>query len=144
MNLKQMRNIHLYLGVFFSPLLIFFIVSGTLLTFELHEAPEPLTAQETPAPTSAAPVELENSYVPPKTLVSMSQVHMHQRWVSKNKEPEPSIPFRILIVMMSVGLLATTVLGIVMAFKYTKPWLVWLCLFLGTAIPCAMIWAGYR
>jgi hypothetical protein len=144
MNLKQMRNAHLYLGVFFSPLLIFFIISGCLLTFELHEAPEPQSSIEPLKAAILNSAQNENSYVPPKTLVSMSQVHMHQRWVSKNNRPEPSFPFRILIVMMSVGLLVTTVLGIIMAFKYTKPWLVWLCLFLGTAIPCAMIWVGYQ
>ncbi len=33
-----MRNVHLYLGVFFAPLLIFFVVSGCWQTFDLNQA----------------------------------------------------------------------------------------------------------
>jgi len=41
---------------------------------------------------------------------------------------------------MSVGLSITTVLGILMAFKFTRPWLVWSCLLLGVIVPCFLLW----
>src|SRR5665213_2620773 len=110
MNIKAMRSIHLYLGVFFAPLLLFFLISGSLQTFNLHQASK------------------DGSYKPPAIIKSLSQVHKDQRWVSGPVVPQPSIPFRCLIVLMSAGLLVTTILGIVMAFKYTKGWIVWVLL----------------
>ena len=122
MNIKLMRNIHLYLGVFFAPLLMFFLISGAWQTFNLHEASK------------------TGAYVPAPIIKSLSQVHKDQRWGSGKMAPKSSIPFRWLVVLMSVGLLVTTILGIVMAFKYTKGWKVWLCLFLGFAFPCFLLW----
>jgi len=122
MNIKAMRNIHLYLGVFFAPLLLFYLISGCWQTFNLHEAGK------------------SGNYVPPAIIKSLSQVHKDQRWVDGKMAPKPSVPFRYLIVLMVVGLLTTTILGIVMAFKYTRPWIVWSCLFMGTATPCFLLW----
>jgi hypothetical protein len=122
MNIKAMRNIHLYLGVFFAPLLLFFLISGCWQTFGLHEASK------------------SGDYVPPAIIKSFSQVHKDQRWVDGKMVPKPSVPFRYLIVLMSLGLLTTTILGILMAFKYTRPWIVWACLFMGIVIPCFLLW----
>ncbi|MDE1920151.1 MAG: hypothetical protein KGJ09_03690 [Candidatus Omnitrophica bacterium] len=122
MNIKQMRNIHLYLGVFFAPLLVFYLISGAWQTFGLH------------VPSR------DGTYKPPAIIKSLSQVHKNQRWVDSRKVPKSSVPFRYLVLLMVVGLLTTTVLGIMMAFKYTKPWVVWVCLVLGTAIPIILLW----
>ena len=125
MNIKAMRNIHLYLGVFFSPLLVFFLISGCWQTFNLHEASE------------------DGNYKPPAIIKSFSQVHKDQRWVDRNKKPQSSTPFRCLVVLMSLGLLATTILGIVLAFKYVPARVVWLCLSFGIFIPVFLIWIAY-
>ncbi len=122
MNIKVMRNIHLYLGVFFAPLLVFFLISGCLQVFGFHEASK------------------DGRYKPPAIIKSLSQVHKDQRWVDSKMAPESSVPFQDLVVLMSLGLLVTTMLGILMAFKYTRPWIVWSCLFLGTAVPCFLLW----
>jgi len=126
MNIKAMRSIHLYLGVFFAPLLVFFLISGCWQTFNLHEASK------------------SGSYVPPAIIKSLSQVHKDQRWVDGKTIPPSSTPFRCLVVLMSVGVLVTTVLGIIMAFKYTKEWIVWACLLMGIVIPCFLIWIAHR
>jgi len=117
-----MRNIHLYLGVFFAPLLMFFLISGCWQTFDLHHASD------------------NGSYKPPAIIKALSQVHKDQRWADGKMVPPSSVPFRWLIVLMTMGLLVTTILGIVMAFKYTKEWIVWVCLFLGIAVPAALLW----
>jgi hypothetical protein len=123
MNIKVMRNIHLYLGVFFAPLLAFFLISGTWQTFGLHEASK------------------SGDYKPPAIIKSLSSVHKDQKWGDGHKKDSASsVPFQWLVVLMAVGLLATTILGIVMAFKYTKPWIVWGCLLTGIVIPCFLIW----
>ena len=87
MNIKAMRNIHLYLGVFFAPLLMFFLISGTWQTFGLHEASK------------------DGSYKPPAIIKSLSQVHKDQRWVDGKRVPESSVPFQWLVVLMVIGLL---------------------------------------
>jgi hypothetical protein len=126
MNIKAMRSVHLYLGVFFAPLLLFFLISGSLQTFNLHQASK------------------DGSYKPPAIIKSFSQVHKDQRWVNGTTVPQPSIPFRCLIVLMSAGLLVTTILGIVMAFKYTKGWIVWVLLLMGIVVPCLLLWIAHH
>ena len=122
MNLKAMRNAHLYLGVFFAPLLFLFLITGALQVFNLHEKPK------------------DGSYAPPEIVKSLAQVHMHQRFEYGKVKSESSKGFRYLILLMAVGLAVTTFLGILMAFKYTKPWIVWACLLAGIAIPCVLLW----
>jgi hypothetical protein len=122
MNIKAMRSVHLYLGCFFAPLLILFLVTGCWQTFDLHHATK------------------DGSYTPPAIVKSLSEVHTDQRWADKNTRPESSVIFRYLIVLMALGLLVTTVLGIMMAFKYTKPWMVWACLSTGVFIPFFLLW----
>ncbi len=122
MNIKAMRNVHLYLGCFFAPLLMLFLVTGCWQTFDAHHAAK------------------DGSYKPPAIIKSLSGVHMDQRWADNNVRPEPSSIFRYLIVLMALGLLVTTVLGIMMAFKYTRPWMVWACLSTGVFIPFFLLW----
>ena len=126
MNIKIMRNIHLYLGVFFAPLLVFFLISGCWQTFNLHEASK------------------TGDYKPPAIIKSLSQVHKDQRWVDAKKVPQPSLPFQCLVFLMSVGLLATTILGIILAFKYAAGWVVWGCLSSGIVIPVVLLWLAYH
>ncbi len=125
MNIKAMRNAHLYLGCFFAPLLIFYVITGGIQTFNLHEESK------------------ENNYEPPQIIKSLSQVHKDQRWTDSQRRPQPSQKFRYLVLLMSVGLLVTTILGILMAFKYTSPWLVWACLGLGFLAPSLLLWMAY-
>ena len=77
MNIKVMRNIHLYLGVFFAPLLMFFLISGSWQTFDLHEASK------------------DGSYKPPAIIKSLSQVHKNQRWVDGKMVPKASSHFNV-------------------------------------------------
>jgi hypothetical protein len=120
MNIKAMRNAHLYLGVFFAPLLLFFTFSGSLQTFNLHETPK------------------SGNYQPPQIIKTLSYVHKDQRLSSEGHKH--SISFRYFVLLMSIGVIVTTILGIVMAFKYTRPWIVWACLFGGLFIPCLLLW----
>lgn len=129
MNIKVMRNIHLYLGVFFTPLLVLFLITGCWQVFGFHKSSKQA-----------------GGYKAPQILQSFSQVHTDQRWTDQNNRPEPSTAFSYLIVVMSLGLLVTTILGVVMAFKYTKPWIVWVCLLMGVLLPSFLLWMarGYK
>jgi len=58
--LKTARTVHLYLGVFSAPMLLFFAITGGLQSFSLHESTR------------------GSSYVPPAWLASAAQFHKKQ------------------------------------------------------------------
>ncbi|MCA9406390.1 MAG: hypothetical protein KC684_07630, partial [Candidatus Omnitrophica bacterium] len=109
----------------FAPLLLFFIISGSFQTFHMHEQRK------------------KGSYVPPKILKSLAQVHMHQSLPSENNQwPRSSEGFKILVLFMSLGLGITVLLGVYMAFKYAPGWMVWVTLISGFLIPIFLLWAA--
>ena len=126
MNIKSMRNIHLYLGCFFAPLLILFLMTGTWQMFDWHKDSRK-----------------QGGYKAPAIIKVLSEVHTDQRLNKEVEYPKLVLVFRFLIVLMSLGLLITTILGIMMAFKYTKPWMVWACLAGGFGIPCLLLWFAH-
>jgi hypothetical protein len=70
--LKYTRLIHLYLGVFTAPALLFFAFTGALQTFSLHETTR------------------GSSYKPPAWAVTLGQIHKKQTTVVPVKRPAPS------------------------------------------------------
>ncbi len=57
--LKSLRKLHLYVGLFIAPALLFFAFTGAVQTLSLHEG-------------------AGDSYAPPKWLAELSQVHKNQ------------------------------------------------------------------
>lgn len=142
--MKKLRLVHRYMGVFFSPAILFFSFTGALQTLDLH------------SPNRGS------GYVPPNWLVEMAQLHKKQTLnLTKGKsrpmqaEPVPggfasdkktgpprrsTAPLKWFVVAMSVGLIVTTLLGIYMAFYFGgAARLVWGMLAAGTLIPLAMM-----
>jgi hypothetical protein len=120
MNLKLFRKIHLYLGCFFAPLLVFFVLTGLLQTFELHEGHK-------------------NGYQPPAFVKSLADVHKNQRFSAEGVRPPPSEAFRWFVVLMAIGLLINILLGILMAFKFADPRAVWIVVILGIVVPVLIL-----
>lgn len=58
--LRYTRLVHLYIGVFIAPALLFFAFTGALQTFSLHETTR------------------GSSYKPPAWIVMLSQIHKKQ------------------------------------------------------------------
>ncbi len=146
--LKNIRQLHLYLGTFFAPLIIFFSLTGAAQTAGLHE---------------------KGSGLVPDFIAKMAQVHIHQRAALPPREeeelpkkeeiespaaarstppadaPRPSPPksstaFKVLVLLMALGLITTTILGIIMAFKYNRDRrLVWGMLIAGTVLPIVLL-----
>ena len=69
--LKLARTIHLYLGLFTSPALIFFAFTGALQSVNLHETTQ------------------GSSYKPPAWLTSLAQLHKKQTTVVPVRRPRP-------------------------------------------------------
>lgn len=70
--LRTLRTIHLYLGVFTTPALLFFAITGGLQTFSLHETTK------------------GSSYKPPKILVELGTLHKKQNFSAPTPRPQPS------------------------------------------------------
>jgi uncharacterized iron-regulated membrane protein len=106
--LKYIRLIHLYLGVFIAPALLFFAFTGALQTFSLHETTRgssykpPVPVKKNPPPEKAA------SDKPSKQPADA---------------PEPkhnALPLKIFFLLVSIGLFISTLSGIYMSYKYIR------------------------
>jgi uncharacterized iron-regulated membrane protein len=136
--LRSLRTLHLYLGVFIAPALIFFAFTGALQTFGLHESSR------------------DNDYQPPKWVVALAQIHKKQTVVVQVRKPAPAqnsatpgspsassrdrqsdrpqakdqqrfsgpkrhpLPLRIFFLVVAISLIASTCSGIYMAYKYRR------------------------
>jgi uncharacterized iron-regulated membrane protein len=129
--LKAFRLIHLYIGVFITPALIFFAFTGALQTFGLHESSQ------------------GSSYKPSAWVVTLAQIHKKQTPVVPVRRPFPRppasladhpaaisaisasapavparthhpLPMKIFFLLVSIGLFISSLTGIYMAWKYTR------------------------
>ncbi|OOG64751.1 hypothetical protein B0E46_04895 [Rhodanobacter sp. B04] len=167
--LKISRSVHLYLGVFTAPMLLFFAITGGLQTFSLHETTR------------------GSSYTPPAWLASMGQLHKKQTTVMPVRRARPAetsmpatnadpagamplppantpadaraapspgqgiagvdarpkknlLPMKIFFVVVSLGLLLSTLTGIYMAYRYSrKPRLISSVLVAGIVVPLLLL-----
>ena len=118
--MKKLRQLHLYLGVLFAPLLIFFSATGAWQLLGLHQ-----TAKD-------------GTYTAPPSLVAMAAVHKHSHLPGTPNKAET--PLRWFSLAAAIGLVATTALGIAMAFRYTAHKArVIACLAAGTAVPVLLL-----
>lgn len=143
--MKRVRKIHLYLGMLFAPAIVSFAITGAIQTLGLHEAKKGDTRS------------------PPVWIVRLAEVHKNQRLVKPPKPANDSdqrstaqqpsattensahlgaaiIALKIWIVFMAAGLVATTLLGIYMSFKYHRDKRIVLGLLLiGAALPITLL-----
>jgi len=72
--LKFLRKVHLYLGIFTTPALLFFAFTGAMQTFSLHET--------TPG----------SSYKPPAWIATLAQLHKKQTTAVPVRKMRPPAP----------------------------------------------------
>jgi hypothetical protein len=122
-GLKQLRRAHLYLGVFFAPLLIFYLATGWYQT---------VNPDRRKGATEGV-------------VDKMVSIHVKQIYPADASVSWESGPFQLLVVVMSLALLTTVILGIVLALRSTAHrWPVWLSLGLGILLPVLLLWLGQR
>lgn len=134
--LKLSRTVHLYLGVFTAPALLFFAITGGLQTFSLHETTR------------------GSSYAPPAWLASAAQLHKKQTTVKPVRRPRPAeavpvvqaspvaeaksppadqpsdkaatpprknlLPMKLFFALVALGLGISTLSGLYMAWRYSR------------------------
>ena len=120
--MRWARRFHTYLGVFFAPLLLFFVGSGWYQVVDRDRLKDPSEAE---------------------TLVQkLRVVHTDQIYPKTGARQQPSpAAFRWVTVVMSVAMMVTTLLGVVIAVRSLKPrWVVWVVLASGLAVPVLILW----
>ena len=123
--MKFLRRLHLYLGCFFAPLLLFFIVTGWYQTLQVDRQKRRGEAE---------------TWIDKVTSVNKDQIFPTESAMSYN-----TTLFKCLVVTMSVALMATIIIGIVLAFKILRlRWPVYLSLVLGVALPILLLWLGQK
>jgi ABC-type nitrate/sulfonate/bicarbonate transport system permease component len=117
--MRLWREIHLYLGCLFAPILIFFAVTGAWQLYRWND-------------------NTKNGYVAPKPLKMLSAMHKDQHL--PGTKYSAYTPLRSFMFLSAAGLVLTTVLGIFMAFRCAGSVLTpLLCLVAGVVIPVAII-----
>jgi hypothetical protein len=113
--MRQLRTVHLYLGCFFGPLLMFFAISGIWQRLKLH---------------------LSNN----NTLAVISTIHTSRALKAPGTERLISPLMDALVIAMALGLVATTIIGILMAFRFgQKRGAVIAVLVAGTLLPLSLL-----
>ena len=120
--MRWARRFHTYLGVFFAPLLLFFVGSGWYQVVDRDRLKDPSEAE---------------------TLVQkLRVVHTDQIYPKTGARQQPSpAAFRWVTVVMSLAMMVTTLLGVVIAVRSLKPrWVVWVVLASGLGVPVLILW----
>lgn len=114
MTMQKLRSIHLYLGCVFAPMLLFFAISGIWQTYAIAPA-----------------------YQQSKALAWLSTIHTsHGLKVGTLSSPI----LRVFVIVMAVSFVLTTILGIVMALKFSKSRRAAVyCLAAGVVFPLAVV-----
>ena len=113
-----LRRIHLYLGCFFAPMLVFFCVSGTWQVYGFQWVNGP------------------------NILTYLSTIHMgHQLYF---KDPSKAYTFtspylEFFVVAMAASLVLSIILGVIMAFKFGRGTLALASLAAGVLVPLILI-----
>ena len=123
--MKLLRRLHLYLGCFFAPLLLFYILTGWYQTLNPNRLKSPSEAET--------------------LLQKFRVVHSDQIFPSENELDKPSSPkkYQALVVVMSIASTVMILIGLVLAFKTLRTkWPVWVSLTLGVVLPAFLLWLG--
>jgi hypothetical protein len=117
--MKTLRQIHLYLGCIFAPLIIYFCLSGVWQVFRYNDVPK------------------EGEVSGLRTVLhELSKPHTNSTLPGNNPKEAKSSFFSLVAAAMGIGIIITALLGIVLALQFSKrvP-MVFLCLGLGTFVP---------
>jgi hypothetical protein len=111
---RTLLRFHRYAGLVVAPLIIFFAISGAWQLFRLHQSRK------------------DGSYKAPVMLRLASDLHMAE---DLGRSPA-AMTFKIASVVVAAFLTATSIAGIVVALRVTRPrWLAVVLLLIGAAVP---------
>lgn len=131
--MRRLRQLHLYLGVFFAPTLLFFTFTGMVQTFDFHEP------ENHPATWLKVAAQLHKKQALPRPRPA-SAPRGGPRREEGTKPPATPSSLKIFVGLMAIALLASTLIGIwiAVAMRATR-WIALAVLALGTVLPVLLI-----
>jgi hypothetical protein len=155
--LKTTRTVHLYLGVFTAPMLLFFAITGGLQSFGLHEgmrgssyAPPAWLAsaaqfhkkQTTVMPVRRSPPAVKTASTPSDAMAARPSPADLQTPV-REAEPQAKrnlVPMKAFFALVALSLFLSVLSGLYMAWRYSrKPGLFGTILLAGIAVPLLLM-----
>jgi hypothetical protein len=128
--LQTMRSTHMYLGMFITPAVLFFALTGALQTFSLHSASKNGSYQPSRWIQILAQVHKKQTTVlavhrsPKKDAARDLGSHDHENSVETSRGEEAtsprSLPLKLFFVLVSVGLFVSTLTGAYMSYRYAR------------------------
>ena len=98
--IRWLRRLHTFLGVFFSPLLLLFVITGWWQTVTVNRNKG---------------LGFGNSWIE-----KLSTIHIDNYFPLVGAHNYSTDLFKALVVLMAIGLVFTTLIGVVMAFRFAK------------------------
>jgi hypothetical protein len=119
--LLKVRQIHTFLGVFFSPLLLLFVITGWWQTFQTED-------------------DKNNDFFN-ATMAKFSNIHTDDYFTASGGKHHSSEHFQILVAGMAVSLILTILLGLTLACQNRKKfgWTL-LAFLLGILVPTLILY----
>ena len=117
---RQLRRIHQYVGLFFTPAIVFFALSGALQTIGLHEnhggGPPPQTWIRWMASVHKDQRLLRaDDAGPPKQQLKRADGADHGPVGDHHDDGHSPVPFKAFVLLLSLGLIASAMLGATIA-----------------------------
>ena len=146
---RSLRQLHRYLGVFFTPAILFFAISGSLQTFRLQEekgygGTPPgwivwlAAIHKDQSPPRSAPAEVASNAAPHPAHENAPAVAPAPRTVAPSPSP---IPLKIFVVVLAIGLVLSSLLGTIIALANRMTRRASLAMLAaGAVLPCLLIW----
>ena len=120
--MRTLRQLHLYLGCIFAPMIIYFSLSGVWQVFRFNDVPK----NEVSATR--------------EIFHELSKPHTHSTLPGKDPKTEQSALFDWFTACMGMGMVLTSVFGIILALRFAKrSSLAVFCLVGGIAVPALFL-----
>jgi hypothetical protein len=122
---KTLRQLHLYLGCVFAPLIIYFALSGSWQVLGLNQVPK----------DDQPPTALHSFFH------ELSKPHKSATLPGLTPKADRSAAFAAVATLMGLGLIVTTLLGLVLALRSGRSATVALgCIGAGILLPIFLLW----
>jgi hypothetical protein len=123
-TMKQVRRVHHYIGVFFTPAILLFALSGALQTFRLQEEkgyggtpPTWITWMASVHKDSSMPRARSTEHEEERPAAEMTERVRSTTNVAPAKAAPSRLPMQIFVALLSIGLIVSALLGTVIALN---------------------------
>lgn len=150
LNPRLLRDLHLYLAVFFAPAIIFFAMTGVVQELGLHEASRDGSFRPAPIVEKLAQVHIHQRFAaPPRrsggpsaaTAAARPAAAAQPRQEAARQGPSPATTLtKWFFALSAVGLTLTSLLGVWIALTQSRHRILcWALLGLGGVIPILLL-----